>query len=1128
MYQSHCMHVFCVVLSALTLGSNANAEGAPASADDLAFFENKIRPILSEHCYNCHGSEKQKGGLRLDHIQTILTGGDTGPALVTGNPAESLIGVAIGYDNVDFQMPPKNRLPEEKRDLLNEWISRGAPWPEEALPEEKGAVEEFDLEKRRADHWAWQPVTDPAPPAANDARFQQNPVDQFLQVKREAQGLETAPKADRRTLARRAHFAITGLPPNPSDVEYFLNDTRPDAYERLLDGLLNDAAFGERWGRHWFDLVRYAETHGHEGDYPIRHAWTYRDYVIRALNNDVPYDQFVREHIAGDLLESPRRHPEEGYNESILATGFWFMHQATHAPVDVQKDQADRIDNQLDVMSKAFLGMTVACARCHDHKFDAISARDYYAMAGHLYSARQSIAFLDPGNRIESATTTRRALLRKQRRDIEAEIRGVPSLANQPIAPYLEAAAKVIHDEPKPSDAVPEPAPDRKKRPKVGRPVEAVAAELGLDANILARWRNALTEPNVGSPSHPLHLWSRLAKESRTARTKDFLALARELGASSATPVPPQADPSNVTFARFDDGTFEGWFPTGEAFGKAPSRNAWHDASGELVPVPDGTAHSGLLSGRLQGILRSPSFTIDSNFVHVRLAARNARVRMVIDGYQLRYDNGLLFGDTLIETGDTGGVFTWRTMGRQVGKYRGRRAYFELVDESDGYIAVDEIVFSEVPTPPTDAASPLSGLVSDEITIKGMMLSDVALRYEALFRDAWQQGQEDPTKLADDPLTALLLRRGLWWTMEARPRRDAMRAALRDSNNPIAEPRKALVMAAGSSENGAYFIRGDHRNPDGEVPRAFLTALTEDGLSDAPDRLDLARKTASARNPLTARVYVNRVWHHLFGRGIVPSVDNFGALGQEPSHPELLDYLAVRFVEDGWSTKRLIKALMLTETYRMSSVPIAPDTEAKDPANILLHRMPVQRLEGEIIRDSLLALGGNLDTTMYGPPVPAYIPPFERNRRSPGHSGPIDGNRRRTVYLEVRRNHLLSMATAFDMPVPDTTIGGRTVSNLPAQALIMMNDPFVVDQARIWSERLLDEAPETFVALTESLYESALARAPRPDERDTLAAFVAAQAALYSVPSEDAWRDSRILADLCHTVFMLKEFIYVG
>jgi len=1111
------------------------AEHPPASPDDLTFFETKVRPALSTHCFGCHGAEKQSGGLRLDHIEFVLSGGDSGPAIKLGNPAGSLIGVAISYESVDLQMPPKGRLPEEVRELLTDWITRGAPWPDEPLPENRNTEEAFDLEKLREEHWAWHPVREAAPPQVEDERFAAHPVDRFLQAAREAKGLDTAPEADRRALIRRAHFAITGLPPTREAVEAFVNDTRPDAYARLIDGLLADPAYGERWSRHWFDLVRYADTHGHEGDYPIRHGWTYRDYVIRALNADLPYDQFVREHIAGDLLDRPRRHPEAGYNESILATGFWFMHQATHAPVDVQKDYADRVDNQIDVMSKAFLGMTVSCARCHDHKFDAISARDYHAMAGHLYSARQAVAYLDPGQRIQSALLSHRAVLRDQIHDTITQIAAVPDLEAQPIAPYLEGAAKVLFDHPKPNDGVPPSAPEEGEvadldAPKpVGRPVEKVAEELGLDAEQLARWRTALTEPGVSAPSHPLFVWSQLSQEARKVNTETFMERARELSAAVAESNAPDWGPEYWSYASFDDGTFGDWFVAGEAFGAAPSDGEhWHAIGGELAPVPPGVAHSGLGSDRLEGTLRSPTFTIDCDYIHFRVAGRNARMRLVIDGYQLTPDNGLLFGNTMVDSGDTLGAFVWRSMGNQVGKYRGRRAYIELIDESDGYIAVDKIVFSTRPEPPTDPVTPLKDVISPDITIKSMLLSDLALRYEAAFRDAWRVGQSDFRQLAADPKTALLLRRGLWWPAEARLHRDALRTALNESNQRIEPPLKALVAAAGTPEDAEYFIRGDHRNPDGTVPRAFLTALAPAQLDAAPDRVALADKIVDPANPLTARVYVNRIWHHLFGRGIVPSVDNFGKLGQLPSHPELLDYLAARFVAEGWSTKNLIRELMLTETYRMSSVPEFSNSEAQDPTNIWLHRMPVQRLEGEAIRDTLLALGGNLNATMYGPPVPAYISPFERNRRSPSNSGPLDGDRRRTVYLEVRRNHMLPMATAFDMPVPDTTVGSRTVSNLPAQALIMMNDEFVVGQARVWGERLLDNGLATFDDLVTALYEEALSRSPRPREQEALAGFVSAQAALYGLPEEGAWRDSRVLADLCHTVFMLKEFIYVG
>jgi hypothetical protein len=480
----------------------------------------------------------------------------------------------------------------------------------------------------------------------------------------------------------------------------------------------------------------------------------------------------------------------------------------------------------------------------------------------------------------------------------------------------------------------------------------------------------------------------------------------------------------------------------------------------------------------------------------------------------------------MIDLEDTRGAFTWRTMGKQVGKYRGCTAYIEITDESDGYIAVDEIVFSNNPEPPAEPALSFAALLS-EADAKTAWMNELAQNYETAFKNAWAAGHSTLEALSADPYAALLLRHGLWWSGDRTSDRDAIRTALFESEGRIAEPFKAVAITNGSPDDAEYFIRGDHKNPSGTVPRGFLAALDDRVDPAAPDRLSLARKMADPRNPLTSRVYVNRVWHHLFGRGIVASVDNFGKLGQPPTHPELLDFLATRFMENGWSTKWLIKYLMETETYRMSSVPFSPETETLDPADFYLHRMRVQRLEGEAIRDTLLALGGNMDATMYGPSVQAYVPPFEQNRRSPA-SGPMDGNRRRTVYLEVRRNHLLPMITAFDAPVPDTTIGARTVSNLPAQALIMMNDPFVVSQAEVWSQRALASQPSSFETLAEQLYQAALARSPRDDERGALTEFVQSQAALYGIAEGDAWKDQRVSTDLCHTIFMLKEFIYIG
>ncbi|MBX3177520.1 MAG: PSD1 domain-containing protein [Candidatus Hydrogenedentes bacterium] len=1118
----------CTIVGVIAVAAGLAGGVEPSNPQDLEFFERAVRPVLSQYCYGCHGAEKQSGGLRMDHGQFIRTGGDSGPGLVAGDPAASRIWNAISYENVDLQMPPKGILPEEARASIQQWIERGAVWPDEPLPQE-GAAEVFDLEQRRQEHWAWQPVTNPEPPAVRDARFAAHPVDRFLQAEREERGLATALEADRRVLARRAAFALTGLPPAPEVVDAFERDTSPDAYLRLLDRLINSTAFGERWARHWFDLVRYADTHGHEGDYPIRHSWTYRDYVIRALNDDVPYDQFVREHLAGDLLEEPRRDPEQNINESVLATGFWYMHQATHAPVDVKRDQADRIDNQIDVMSKTFLGMTVSCSRCHDHKFDAISARDYYSLAGHLYSARQSIAFLDPGQKIQSAAFTHRALLSRQARAVREAILNTPDIDAMPVAPYLQGAARVLFDAPIPSDGVePPPAKDGKApEPQAGRPLEKVAEEMALDADHLHRWVAALREPDTDTPAHPLHAWKRLARAARTETPEAIQAIAAELAAAPADPT-AETD-AGVVYATFDGPDFEGWFTSGDAFGAAPSTpDAWAAPENELAPVAPGAAHSGLVSGKLQGILRSPTFTIDSDYMHFRVAGRDTRIRLVVDGYQLRFDNGLLFDDTLLEVGNTLGAFAWRTMGKQVGKYRGRTAYIEFIDESDGYIAVDTVVFSDDPTPPSPGARfHRDGLIPADVTEPGALLDALAQNYERMVHLAWRNHAASLPALAGDPVSAMLIRRGLWWNDESRSLRDQLRDEIAASGERIAAPLKALAMEAGTPQDAEFFIRGDHRNVSGEVPRGYLAALEHETPQPTPTRLDLANRIADPKNPLTARVYVNRVFHHLFGRGIVPSVDNFGVLGQPPSHPELLDYLATRFMEEGWSTKWLIRFLMETETYRMSGVPIDAAAEASDPANVYLHRMRVQRLEGEAIRDALLAVAGNLDATMYGPSIQAYVPPFEANRRSPA-SGPMDGNRRRTIYLEVRRNHLLPIAAVFDMPVPDTTIGARTVSNLPAQALILMNDPFVTSQAQVWSERLILEHHPDPASIMEALFQTALARSPRDDERGALAAFVESQAALYGVAAEEAWRDTRVLADLCHTVFMLKEFIYIG
>ena len=369
-----------------------------------------MRPLLVGRCQECHGATKQKGDLRLDSRAAILAGGSTGPAIVPGKAGESLLVDAINYGDL-YQMPPKSKLPASEIAVLTRWIDMGAPWPGDDRPKSAAKVDagSFDLEAR-AKHWSFRPIRAPEPPEVRDRAWPKDPIDRFILAALEAKGLAPAPEADRRTLIRRATFDLIGLPPEPAEIDAFLADEAPDAFEKVVDRLLASPHYGERWGRHWLDLVRYAETAGHEFDYDLPGASGYRDYVIRALNADLPYDQFVVEQVAGDLLDRPRRHPTEGFNESVLGTGFFSLGEGTHSPVDLREEEAQRLDNQIDVFSKAFLGLTVACARCHDHKFDAISTKDYYALAGYLQSSRHVQAFIDPPDRVAPLVAELKAL----------------------------------------------------------------------------------------------------------------------------------------------------------------------------------------------------------------------------------------------------------------------------------------------------------------------------------------------------------------------------------------------------------------------------------------------------------------------------------------------------------------------------------------------------------------------------------------------------------------------------------------------------------------------------------------------------------------------------------------------
>ncbi len=1309
----------------------ADSQDSTPDAASIEFFTSKVKPLLESRCFECHGPEvkKLKGGLSLASRADVLRGGDSGAAIVPGKPEESLLVKAINY--IDFEMPPKSRLPAGEVAILTEWVKRGAPWSTgKDDPSRDLKPDAFPLAERKAKHWAWKPIAHVEPPKVRQP-FQADPnvnpatfrgsdnIDQFILAKLEEHGLSHAPSADRRTLLRRVYFAIIGLPPTSAEADEFVADKAPtrEALARVVDRLLDSPHFGERWARHWLDLVRYAETLGHEFDYPLHHAHQYRDYVIRALNADVPYDRFVVEHVAGDLLpvgwiESSRPtnqtreksiggsrgldppyvarpHPTDGYNESLIATGFWFLGEDKHAPVDAKAEQAARIDNQLDVFSKTFLGLTVACARCHDHKFDAIRTMDYYALAGFMQSSRRQTAYLDPHGKIDAAVAELNQQIARTGK------RGSPELSSR----ALFAANEAIHGTPKPGDAkdAQQGQPDEVfddfesdsfakwkvegaafergpaagtlpgqmpvsgfegqkllnswagnddltgkltsqpflirhraikfligggKHPgetsfnlKVGdkvvltatgknkervepvvwdvsqwrekeavlevvdsrrggwghinldqivftdagdalitkRPLAAVAREAMVHPQVLEQLVRLMQSEEVRRPTHPMWAWHEFTSRPLDPKPESFEARKRELAERIAAEQ-KRAEESSAKTELFEDFAptkfvdlqhpadgrglrAEGRYPKsskGQDHSQQPSANSqppekyWFATGWSFGQAPNsnGIAHSGELSPKLRGVLRSPTFTIKQPQILYRVAGKNARIRLVLDGYQMMDFSGLLFGGTTFEV-NTDGKWIWHRQAGDLQNHLGRRAYIELIDDGDGWIACDEIRFTNGGPEPIAPPHPSHAKLLADPAIKSV--NDLAKHTVGHVSNV--------------------------------PSNSSASGHVENVPHEIPEPLRAIAICDGNAVDEHVFIRGNHKNLGPEVGRRNLEAL--DGI-DQPivdhepgsGRLQLALRLIDAKsNPFVPRVAVNRVWHHLFGRGIVESVDNFGVLGKEPTHPELLDHLAETFVADGWSLKRLIRRIVLTNAWQMASEADSVRSRSRqtsgalpakntpnsgefgydaakaielDPQNLWLHRAPIHRLEGEAIRDSMLLIAGRLNRQTLGPSVPVHLTPFMQGRGRPGNSGPLDGDGRRSIYTSINRNFLSPMMLAFDTPIPFTTIGRRNVSNVPAQALILMNDPFVLDMSRRWAERSLKENPDLPPEQRiERLYLDAFTRSPSAAEQAEDLAFLHEQAKSYNLPADGWTKHAQVWTDLCHVLFNVKEFVFV-
>ena len=834
-----------------------------AAGDDDLFFESKVRPVLIKRCYDCHSTEKKtKGGLALDTRAGWQHGGDNGPAIIPGDLTKSLVIKAVRYLDKDFAMPPKSRLPADEVAILEEWVKRGAPDPRNGETAKAAKPKRtINLEEGRQ-FWAFQPVANPTAPAVKDSTWPKDPVDRFLLAKIEAKGLKPAGDADRHTWIRRVSLDLTGLPASADEVLAFAADKSEDAYAKVVDRLLASPTYGERWARHWLDLTGYADMIGTSNEVFAEHAWRYRDYLIQAFNQDKPFDQFIKEQLAGDLM--PSASPEQRASQ-LVATGFLMVGDLEIVNPDKAKMETDHIDTQLIKIGGAFLGMTMGCARCHDHKFDPIGLEDYYGMAGMLRSSPSSGKMVGFG--------------------VWSTIRSVP-LPESP---------------------------------------------------------TQIAERQKAEADHAAKLAAMKAEQAKL--TEENKAVVAKLAALE------KADPAKPTT------------PTAKA---APVAAA---------PTPK-------------------------------------------------------------------------------------------------------------PSPEKDALTKRRDEIAALLKTKGS-----EIQHAEFFKSKAPKAfaMQDDAKPADMPI----------------------------------------------------YVRGNPYAPAAVVPRGALRVASWDKFPAIPagqsGRLQLAEWIADRRNPLTARVTVNRLWQKLFGEGLVRSVDYFGERGERPSHPELLDHLATRFMADGWSQKRFLRGLVLSRAYRLSSANHSEGLSL-DPENRLFWRMNRQRLEAEAIRDSLLKVSGELATKSGGPSLALEIIENTGALAAAGVNPPSYHHRKsrpsqefeRTVYLPVMRNGPSSadkIRSFFDFVDPASITGQRNQTVMPTQSLFLLNNDLVRKRAGSLAKQLI-AAHNDENARLEALWLRAWNRPISSDERVSARNFLQEITPLLKKPRAPEALEAARWQELCHSLLASNAFIY--
>ena len=895
-----------------------NLSGSP----EIEFFEKKIRPILVDQCYQCHSEEnKIKGNLRLDWKGGWLSGGDSGQAIIPGQLGKSLLIQAIRHGNNELQMPPKKKLSAQQIEDLEKWVVMGAPDPRTSETPSK-TEKKLNLKASRQ-YWAFQPIKNYPIPKVADKTWPKKSIDHFILAKLEAQDLSPSKKADNLTLLRRIYYDLAGLSPTPAEIDGLLslnNSKQKEFIENKINELLMKKDFGIRWGRHWLDVARYADSTGGGRTLLMNEAWRYRDYVIDSFNDDKPYNEFVREQIAGDLMTSSSSEQEM---ERLISTGFLLLGPTNYELQDKNILEMDIIDEQLDTIGKSFMALTLGCARCHDHKFDPISTQDYYGLAGILKNTKSVIhSNVSTWNKrslpLSKEDEEKSKNIRNQIKEIQNKIKDLKSNLTDAVAKNKNSKnlKGIIIDTPHASIK--------------GQWIKSTSVNGFVDANYL---HDDSKDKGQKSITYPIKIPKSGKYEVRASYTS---------GTNRETKTP--------YLIKHDEGESKVLI------------------NQQIAPPINGTFIS----------LGSYNFSEGSN-AHVIISNENTSAVVIADSIQ---------------------------------------------------------ILNQTQLNPTD--SKIEKIEKKQAEIK-KEISSLQSKIKELQKK---------------------------------------------------EPKKIQVIAAQDhtdSDDINIAIRGNVHNKGIKTPRQFIDVINYDKTPEfnkkSSGRLQLANWIASEKNTLTARVIVNRVWYHLFGEGIVSSVDNFGHMGTNPSNLELLDHLSIEFIRNSWSIKSLVREIMNSQTYQMDSENDS-DKIKKDPENIFLWKQNSRRLDAEAIRDTILYISGNLQKSEGGPSI------------KPGTKteyGYVFKSSKRSVYNPVFRNTLPEIMQVFDFADPNMVTGKRTSSSVPTQALYMLNNSFIRDNSMDAAKKLIQDNNTDNSSKIDNAYKKVLGRMASPNERQIIQDYLMSQ-----------------------------------